>query len=409
MTFKTRLTTAIATGAVLVNALAPIALANTVTVSGNGAFSDNHVNLTTNTTNAVNQTNDANITNNVSSNSSSGGNSANFNTGGNSTIVTGAANSTVNVTNDANLNKASLTNCGTCNGGATNVTISGNGADSVNGANVTNANTNFLNQTNVANYDNNIKAKSSTGGNDSSYNTGGDTTIVTGPASTTVDVTNKANANFAQIGGSNGTVGGSSVTIKGNGAFSDNGVNLLQESAVVLNQTNVSDIVNDVYAKANSGKNSAQFNTGGNTIVAAGSATNNVSIDNETNFNAAELSCDCVLSDLAAKVAANGAYSLNGINAAADNAVFNDQLNTGELLNNVYSKAKSGYNSVGFSTGSVNGDPIVGTGAANSSTDVNNAGNVNVLDNGNSIVLPGNWVVGTSFDLNGLWAFLHLV
>ena len=40
MTFKTRLTTAIATGAVLLNALAPIAAADTITVSGNGAFSN---------------------------------------------------------------------------------------------------------------------------------------------------------------------------------------------------------------------------------------------------------------------------------------------------------------------------------------------------------------------------------
>src|SRR6266568_3590074 len=138
MTFNKRIITAIATGAVLVNAMAPLALADTVTVSGNGALSNNAVNVTNTQATVVNQTNNANITNNVNSSAS---------TGGNSTINAGAASSVVNVTNAANLNKANIS-CVCSNSGAT-VNVTGNGAESNNGVGVNNANTVFLNQNNT--------------------------------------------------------------------------------------------------------------------------------------------------------------------------------------------------------------------------------------------------------------------
>ena len=47
MTYNKRIITAIATGAVLLNAMAPLALADTtLTVTGNGALSNNAVNVT---------------------------------------------------------------------------------------------------------------------------------------------------------------------------------------------------------------------------------------------------------------------------------------------------------------------------------------------------------------------------
>jgi len=96
----------------------------------------------------------------------------------------------------------------------------------------------FLNQDNNANIKNDVDAKAKTGNNDASYNTGGDSIIVTGNATTNVGVQNKANANFATIGGGNGGAGGSSVRVTGNGAFSDNNVNLDNASAIVLDQSN---------------------------------------------------------------------------------------------------------------------------------------------------------------------------
>src|SRR5580692_3872365 len=102
MNFKSRFVTAIATGAVLVSALAPLANADTVTVSGNGALSGSVVNVSNSSNTVVNQTNNANISNNINTNASTGGNSSTFNTGGNTTIKTGNANNTVNVSNAAN-------------------------------------------------------------------------------------------------------------------------------------------------------------------------------------------------------------------------------------------------------------------------------------------------------------------
>jgi hypothetical protein len=406
MTFNKRIITAIATGAVLVNAMAPLAFADTLTVSGNGALSNNAVNVTNTAATVVNQTNNTNITNHVDSNASTGGNSSNFNTGGNSTIQTQNASTNVSVTNAAGLNQANIS-CGCNNSGAT-VNITGNGAESNNGVGVNNASTIFLNQDNNSRFNNDIDANATTGKNDSSFNTGGSTIISTGVASTTVNVNNKANANIANVGGSSDpNAGGSSVTISGNGALSNNGVALNQVSALVLDQTNNANIRNDVDANARTGNNTAQFNTGGFTGIGTGNATTNVNVNNLANFNAADLNCDCTFDGLTVKVAGNGAESDNGVVADSASSVFPDQTNGTSLFNDVDGNAKTGLNDLGFSTGSVNGDPLIFTGAGSSTTNVNNAGNVNLLENGHSVTLPGNWNVGVNFDLNGLVSFLN--
>jgi len=408
MTFNKRIITAIATGAVLVNAMAPLALADTnLTVSGNGALSNNAVNVTNASNTVVNQTNNANITNNIHSDASTGGNSSNFNTGGNTTVVSGNATSNVNVTNAANLNQATVS-CG-CDNGSTSVNVTGNGAESANGVNVTNANSVFLNQNNDANFRNNVTSNATTGHNDASFNTGGDNTVVSGAASSSVNVDNRANANFATVGGpSDPNAGGSSVVISGNGALSANGVNLANVSAVVLDQVNDANISNNIHSNAKTGGNDAKFNTGGDNTVVSGAASDGVTVNNLANFNAADVNCDCTFAGLTAKVAGNGAESDNGIDAASVSSLFPDQVNDAALWNSLDGKAKTGDNTLGFSTGSVYGDPIVVSGASTSTTDVNNAGNVNLLDNGNSFTLPGNWNVGVNFDLQGLLSFLQL-
>jgi len=407
MNFKSRFITAIATGAVLVSALAPLASADTVTVSGNGALSGSVVNVTNSSNTVVNQTNNANISNNINTNASTGGNSSNFNTGGNSTIKTGDANNTVNVTNAANLNQATVS-CG-CDNSGVDVNVTGNGAESENGVNANNANQVFLNQNNDANYNNNITANSSTGKNDSSYNTGGSTVVVSGNATTNVGVNNAANANVANVGGSDGSSDPSSVVVSGNGALSANGVNLDNESAVVLDQANNAQIDNNIKANAKTGENESQFNTGGNNGIESGNATDNVSVNNFANFNAASLSCGCTLSDLGVKVKGNGAESQNGVNASNSSSVFPNQINDEGLWNGVNGGATTGSNDLGFSTGSVYGDPVIFSGNGSSTTNVNNVGNANVLDNGNSVSLPGGWTLGANFDLNGLMSFFNFM
>jgi len=404
MTTKSRFTTAIATGAVLLNALAPVALAssNDITVTGNGVNSTSNVTVNRASDTVVNQTNNANITNNVSSNSSSGGNSSSFNTGGDTRIVTGDAKSNVQIQNAANLNKADLSNCN-CNGGAYNVTVDGNGVGSDNNVNLNKANQTFLNQDNNANIKNDVDAKANTGKNDASYNTGGDTIIKTGDAKTVTYVDNKANANFATIGGGNGS-NGSSVKISGNGAWSDSDVNLDNSSAIVLDQSNNAKIRNDIDAKASTRNNDESFNTGGENKIKTGDAWTGVEVDNAVNFNAANVDCDCVLSDADVKVAGNGVGSDNNVDVDAANDLFNTQDNYAGLYNNVDGKAKTGYNDVEFSTGPVNGDPSIKTGDSNSNTFVSSNGNVNLFNNGSSIHLPGNWDMNLGFDFSDLWS-----
>ncbi len=410
MTYTKRITTAIATGAVLVNALAPVAFAQEVTVSGNGAFSDSAVNVSNNSSTSVNQTNNANVVNKVSSNANSGGNSSKFNTGGSTNITTGKAVTDTTVSNSLNLNSASVANCGTCTGGA-DVTVQGNGAYSDNGVSLNNNKSVSLNQNNNANVKNFIETNANSGKNDSKFNTGGNNSINTGLAGSVVNVTTNANANVATIGGGNGSLGGSSVVIggpsatDGNGAFSDNGVALNGNSAVVLSQDNSAYIKNIVDANSNSGKNDSKFNTAGDNSITAGQAITEVSVDNAANFNFASVDCDCVLGDdLAVTIEGNGAKSLNEVGASLNHALVNAQDNNAHLWNEVDGNAKSGHNDSAFGTG---GDNDVTAGDSYSTTAVNNAGNANFFNNGDSIDLPGNWEMDVDFDFSDLWLSLN--
>src|SRR5204862_486379 len=84
---------------------------------------------------------------------------------------------------------------------------------------------------------------------------------------------------IATVGGSNGGAGGSSVTISGNGAFSDNDVALTQASAVVLDQSNNAHPDHTVTPKAQTGDNTETSNTGGNNGLKTGDATTNVGVN----------------------------------------------------------------------------------------------------------------------------------
>jgi hypothetical protein len=106
MNIKGKIAATVATGAFALSTFATSAFAYTnVEISGNGAFSDNRVSVTQNERTRINQRNDANIVNNVSIRSNTGGNDANFNTGGDVFIRTGDIDSTVRINNRENLNR----------------------------------------------------------------------------------------------------------------------------------------------------------------------------------------------------------------------------------------------------------------------------------------------------------------
>lgn len=381
MNFQTRLTTAIATGAVLLNALAPLAFASTdLTISGNGSNSDSNVNVSNNSSTSVSQANVANVNNNVNTNSNTGGNHANGNTGGDVTVNTGSTNSTVNLSTQVNKNQADVSNCNCA--GNTTVNVTGNGSHSDNDVKLNNNSTVNVSQANEANVSNNVNTTSNTGKNHTNDNTGGDVSVSTGDANSHVSVSTAANANVANVGGSGNGGGETSIVIAGNGSHSDNDVRLYDNPSLTISQANVADIYNDVNTKLTTGKNHANDNTGGDVTVETGNAKSNVGIDNMANFNSASADCGCV-TDLTAKIAGNGEKSDNDIKASLGGDQEFAQASEANLGNDVYGDLKTGKNHANDNTGTPEGgDPSVSTGNADSSSWVNNSANANVVGNG---------------------------
>ncbi len=413
---------AIATAALLFNSVGAVfAETTSLVISGNGADSSNTTNIEVQHSNSVVQTNTANITNSVNADSSTGSNSANKNTTGAVSIETGDASTGVAITNAANSNVAQQSGC--CLEDAS-IEISGNGADSHNDANLTLGTSTELFQTNVAEIRNDVDADSSTGRNDAYKNTGGDVAVKTGFADTTVLIDNQANSNFARIGGGEGS-GAVSMRIMGNGADSNNDIDLELNHSLSLLQDNYADIRNDVDAESETGKNEADRNTGGEVMIETGDAATGVGIDNMANFNVADLDCGCLL-DIEAKVAGNGADSENEIEAKLvdDRLAFqsNDYSCEGQEVyglrgfggghknacNDVDADATSGDNEVNESTGEADGDPSVMTGDADTLVDLSTSANSNVLSDGGDFEMPEfdfDFDFGSNFGF--MWAWFH--
>ena len=165
------------------------------TISGNGVGSHNTVVQKSKTLSFTDQTNIANFSNHVNTNTNTGNNKANKNTGGDVVLVGGSSNATVGITNVANSNTNTATNsCCPCSQ-LGDATITGNGVWSHNTiVDVTKCVTK-LDQTNVANISNSVNTNSNTGNNSASYNTGGDVSVASGDATTSVTVSNVANSN----------------------------------------------------------------------------------------------------------------------------------------------------------------------------------------------------------------------
>lgn len=397
----------------ILGASAPV-FAESISITGNGSDSVNNANVTISQTTQVSQSNSANINNNVNSSSTTGDNSVSHNTGGNASVDTGNAKTQVSVANTANSNVANVDSCN-CGTGNADVKVSGNGDGSVNVANTDLSSQVQLTQTNAANIDNHVKADSSSGKNDANHNTGGSVSVSTGNATTAVDLMTNANQNLAQVGSSTPGNGSTvSALITGNGSDSYNKINLGLTDWVVLGQSNAADVNNSVYAKSNTGKNDANYNTGGDFLgdasIQTGNATTSVVADTAVNFNQANVGCDCLV-DVTAKIAGNGASdwwhkTLNTINADLTNGQLVGQTNGGEGIdNNLLGDSASGKNDLKSNTGSTT-DPSVMTGDSWSATNVQNTGNANIYGaTGTPIPFPwngGNTNVTLTFSLQDL-------
>lgn len=105
MSIQNKITSALVSSLLLLALVANTSFAAvTVTISGNGALSDNFVTIDHDNDISVTQTNDANVVNNIASNINTGRNRSSFNTGGDAVIVAGNARSNVSVSNNLNSN-----------------------------------------------------------------------------------------------------------------------------------------------------------------------------------------------------------------------------------------------------------------------------------------------------------------
>ncbi|MBI2443523.1 MAG: hypothetical protein HYV40_06510 [Candidatus Levybacteria bacterium] len=410
-TFR-KLSAAIATSALLLQSTVSIAAADTtptvtghdttLVISGNGAYSDNDIDVDKTNFTTVTQSNTANVSNYVSGTASTGGNDANYNTGGDVAIVTGDAKSDVSVSNELNSNKADVNTCD-CDGDV-KVKIAGNGAWSDNKVDLDTKNVTTVFQTNDAYVTNYIDADAKTGGNDANGNTGGDVTILTGNAKTNVDVSTTANANIATVGGGTGDGNSLKAIISGNGAYSDNDIYLDFIRDTLLVQDNYANVYNWVDADATTGWNDANYNTGGDVAIKTGDAKAYVDIDNLLNFNSADLDCGCALGGKFA-IKGNGYNSDSKIDLDRTDVVKAFQDNVDWTWNDADADAKTGKNDIKYTTGEADSDPLILTGDATQNVSVDNASNMNVFGSGVTHHFP-EIDVDFDFDFSGFWMWL---
>lgn len=419
--------------ALMLNVAILPAQALTLEVSGNGVDSDSEIRVESEQKTEVSQENNFNVSNNINANANTGSNSASRNTGGNATIDTGDATSTVAVQNAGNLNEAAVDCCASA--GNVDVLISENGDSTDNEVKLETENKVKLSQENSSNVNNNINNDATTGWNDANRNTGGNIEITTGAARAATLIFNGGNINSAVVGGSNGATG-VSARILGNGVDSDNEIELELENEVEVEQANSAQITNDVDTDAVSGKNDANRNTGGEVMIDTGDAEVEVLVDNAVNFNFADVDCAGCLFGVTAKIAGNGDSSDNDIKAELEDSLEVEQENSCEegygwlpelwfldfpweesdecLSNDIYADAFSGWNEADHNTGDYGSDPSVETGNAETTVEVENSGNSNVFGDVSDWELPENGNntnvnVDISFDLLSLLEMLGLI
>lgn len=265
----------------------------------------------------------------------------------------------------------------------TTIQISGNGAGSDNFTTVNQSSTTTVTQSNTANVTNNVDSDANTGGNDASFNTGGNTTVTTGPATSNTTVTNTLNTNSAQVGCNNCANGGTDVLVQGNGGLSNNTVAVGSSNATTLNQTNVANVSNTVDSDANSGRNNARLNTGGDVTIQTGGAYASTNVKTTANANVASvgngLPAGATVTPAASfRILGNGAGSDNFINATLVRGTTLNQINNAGVNNNVDADANTGNNDAGFNTG---GDVTIQTlGGAVAKVGVDNMVNFNAAN-----------------------------
>lgn len=200
----------------------------------------------------------------------------------------------------------------------------------------------------------------------------------------------------------------SDFSIDGNGYRSDNTIRANLSNRTSVNQTNNSNISNDVDVHNNTGNNRASGNTGGDVEINTGDANANVDITNRAGMNILDLgSCGCDSHSTSIDILGNGSRSDNRVSLNSNNSTRVNQVNNTRINNDVDINNNTGHNSANNNTGGGwwfggnRGDVSIDTGNANADVNISNEAGKNVANLGGSCNCGSNGDVSAIIAGNG--------
>ena len=250
--------------------------AEEISVSNNGAGSNNNVSINNSSSSTVEQTNNADIQNNVDTSANTGDNSVSSNNA-DANITTGNIESSSTVSNEnINTNFAEGEGCGGCASDIF-IDIENNGSSSINSVNLGISNSTDINQTNSAQITNNSQTHANTGNNQANNNNW-DVTIITGNITSLISILNKnINLNFDPEDNNSDPI---VISINGNGSGSINSIVLFFGNSLNYRSNNFANIQNNAIQNLNTGGNTANNNDGA-ILIATGDIISVITIGNE--------------------------------------------------------------------------------------------------------------------------------
>ena len=230
---------------------------------------------------------------------------------------------------------------------ALELVITENGSGSSSEVNVQTESNTTIEQSNTGEVENNVDTSSNTGGNTVSGNVG-DVEVITGDAQTGVSVENNINYSSVEHAGCCGE--SVSAEISGNGDASKNTINVNSAENTVVSVNQTAKIINNISGTSNTGKNSANENSG-DVVIKTGDAKGSLNLKNASNVSSIKVADSG--SQASAKISENGASSVNKIDVTFENKnyVFVDQYS--EFANWVNFEAETGGNTADKNIGNV--------------------------------------------------------
>jgi len=247
----------------------------------------------------------------------------------------------------------------TTNAYADEYVISDNGAGSSSEIQATNSQNTNVTQNNDAQVSNDVDVNADTGNNQANDNSG-NTGISTGDVNSTTTIDNSLNTSVVSNDcclQPDGT-----AAINGNGDYSQNTISITSRFGSDTSITNTATITNHIYGQANTGRNTANDNSG-NVSIKTGNITVTDTIRNTANTANVHLSQN-TNGDYTLSISDNDTDSENTINLSLNNQSNVSVNNTADILSEIFWDANTGNNQANDNRGNVDiqtGDIVFNT------------------------------------------------